>query len=245
MNIFDPNFNKTFELFSTPHIVTIIFIALLWIIIPMVFKKLKNEKADTVFRYTLAALLILQQIGWLIWEIATERFTVQMSLPFNLCDLSNILCAVILINKNFKIYEVLYFWALAGTIQSYITPNIYYAFPHFEFFVFYIQHGGEILTILYLTIVSGLRPTAKSILKSLAVFSAYFVIVYIINLLTNSNYMFLMADTPNPSTVTKMISIFGEPPMHLIGLGIITILSHLVLYSPFAIMDKIKKNKQE
>lgn len=242
MYIFDPYFKEKFELFSASHIITIIIIALIWIFIPIIFKKNKNEKPDIIFRYTLAGLLILQQAGWLIWEIATGRFTIQLSLPFNLCDLSNILCAVILINKNFKIYEVLYFWALAGTIQSFITPNIYYAFPHFEFFAFYIQHGGEILTILYLTIVTGLRPTSRSILKSFIVLSIYFVFVYIFNLLTNSNYMFLMADTPHPSTVTRMINLFGAPPMHLIGLGIITVLSHLILYSPIALINKIKKD---
>ena len=92
---------------------------MLRIIIPPAFKKNKNEKADIIFRYTLAALLILQ------------------------------------------------------------------------------QHGGEILTILYLTIVTGLEPTAKSMIKSFIVFCGYFVIVYIFNLLTDINYMFLMTDTPH------------------------------------------------
>lgn len=57
--------------------------------------------------------------------------------------------------------------------------------------------------------------------------------------------MFLMADTPHPSTVSRMIKIFGDPPLHLIGLGIIAILSHLILYSPFAVINKLKQKKTD
>ena len=243
MNIFNPNFTGRFELFTGYHIITMVFIALLWIIIPVVFKKSKNEKADIFFRYTLASLLLVQHIGWIIWEIITNRFTIELSLPLNLCDISNILCAILLIRKSFKMYEILYFWALAGTIQSYITPNIFFGFPHFEYIAFYIQHGGEILTILYLTIVTGFRPKAKSMIKSLVALSIFIMFVYIFNLIAGSNYMFLMADTPHPSTVTRMIKIFGEPPWHIIGLMLVTVVSILVLYAPFAIWDKFKKSK--
>ena len=42
MNIFDPDFQGKFQLFSTAHITTIIIIALIWIIVPVIFKKNKN-----------------------------------------------------------------------------------------------------------------------------------------------------------------------------------------------------------
>lgn len=237
MNIFDPDFPSKFELFTTSHLTAITVIALFWIIIPALFRKWKNEKADQFFRFSLATLLLGQQLVWLLWEITTQRFTIQLSLPFNLCDISNLLCAVLLITKNYKLFEVLYFYALAGTIQSYITPNIYYAYPHIEFIVFYIQHGGEILTILYMTIVLKLRPHPISILKANAILLGYVILIYFFNYYTGSNYLFLMGDTPHPSTVTRMIAFFGEPPRHIIGLGLVSVFSILILYIPFLFID--------
>ena len=49
--------------------------------------------------------------------------------------------------------------------------------------------------------------------------------------------MFLMSDTPHPSTVTKMIGLFGQPPRHMIGLGIVAAVSVAILYVPFAVID--------
>lgn len=90
MGIFDPDFKEKFQLFSASHLITMVIIAVIWITVPLFFRKIKNDKADIFFRYTLAGLLILQQLGWLIWETATQRFTIQLSLPLNLCDISNI-----------------------------------------------------------------------------------------------------------------------------------------------------------
>jgi hypothetical integral membrane protein (TIGR02206 family) len=241
--MFDPDFSGRFSLFTPSHSIVMLLIAAAWIVLPVIFKNKADTRADRLFRSILSALLVVQYLAWMLWEALTGRFTIQMSLPLNLCDFSNFLCALVLVTRNKKLFEVLYFWALAGTIQSYITPNIYYAFPHFEFFVFYIQHGGEILTILYLVVVHGMRPQPVSILRSFGWFMVLLICVYIFNWATGSNYNFLMADTPQPSTVTKMITLFGRPPRHLIGLGMVVLLSLLLLYSPFAIIDAVKKRR--
>ena len=245
MNIFDPDFSGRFKPFSASHIITMIFIAIIWILLPLVFKNRKTEKSDNFFRYILAFVLIGQYLGWMLWEGLTGRFTLQLSLPLNLCDLSNFLCAVLLLTKSKKLYEILFFWALAGTIQSYITPNIFYGFPHFEFIAFYIQHGGEILTILYITIVWGYRPRFVSIFKSMGFLMILVFTAYVFNYLAGSNYMFLMADTPHPSTISKLIKIFGEPPFHMIGLTIVALLSHFILYAPFGLPNFYNKVKDK
>ncbi len=242
MNIFSPDFPDRFVPFGTAHIVTMVVIAGLWIALPLLFRKGISEKTDRRMRYVMAAVLVAQYLGWMIWEAAVGRFTIHTSLPLNLCDLTNFLLAVLLVTRSRKLFEVLYFWALAGTIQSYITPNITYGFPHFEFFVFYLQHGGEILVTLYFVFVLKYRPHAMDIVKTYGWLLALISFVYGFNLLTDSNYMFLMADTPHPSTITKMIALFGEPPRHMIGLSMVSLVSILVLYLPWLIVDV--KNKK-
>ncbi len=241
MNLFDPNFAERFQLFTTSHVTTMIVIAVLWIVIPWRFKGQKDNRSDRLFRYVLGSVLVSCSLGFTLWEVVTGRFSLDTSLPLNLCDLTNYLCAILLFRPRFKLFEIIYFWGLAGSIQSFVTPNITFAFPHFEFFAFYIQHGGEFLTILYITVVTGYHPTVRSLGKSLGVLCGYVVFVYGVNLLIDANYMFLMADTPQPSAVTKMIQLFGDPPRHIIGLGLIAMVSYGVLYAPFMIKNLIGK----
>lgn len=245
MRIFGPGIENSFETFTEHHIITMLILAIFWIIIPFIFKNKKDTKADRIFCFSLAAILILQYLGWIVWELVNKEFKAfgagGTSLPLNLCDISIFFCSYLLITRNKKMFEIIYFWALAGTIQSYITPNISRDFPHYEYIAFYIQHFAEILTIIYLTFVHKFRPKPVSMIKTFGYLLLFVGFVYIINLLTGSNYMFLMADTPNPSTVSKMIKIFGPPPRHTIGLMFVAIISIVILYIPFAVKDLIKK----
>lgn len=241
MDVFNPEFTGRFTLFSPSHISVVVIFALLWIGLPLLMKKVRSDKLEKLFRITLGTVLILQYLGWMLWEAVTGRFTIQLSLPLNPCDLGAFLCAYMLFTKSYKMFEVLYFWVLTGTLQAYITPNLYFSWPHLEFLSFYIQHGGEILTILYFVFVLEYRLKFSSLVKSIAFLSGYSVFVYLFNWATNSNYLFLMADTPHPSTVTRMIALFGEPPRHIIGLVLVVVVSHGVLYLPFALRNKRKK----
>ena len=243
MNIFSPEYPDRFLLFAPSHIITMIVIGAVWIAVPLALRKGISEATDRKIRYSMALVLVGQYLGWMLWEALTGRFGMQLSLPLNLCDFTNFLLAIMLVNKSPRLFEILYFWALAGTIQSYITPNITYPFPHFEFFVFYLQHGGEILAILYFVFVLKYRPRPLSIAKAYGWLLVFVVAIYVFNLLTESNYMFLMADTPNPSTITKMIALFGAPPRHMIGLAIVALVSIIVLYVPWVVVD-VKRGRQ-
>jgi len=245
MDFLSPDFPEKFQPFSTSHVITMAIAAALWVSLPWQFRSRKDARADRVFRHTLAFVLLSQSLGFALWEALVGRFTLAHSLPLNLCDITNILCAVLLFRPTYKLYEVIYFWALAGSIQSFVTPNIAFGFPHLEFFVFYIQHAGEFLAILYVTIVLGFEPRAISIARSFGVLCAYIVLVYLFNLATGSNYMFLMADTPHPSTVSKMIALFGDPPRHVLGLGVVAAVSYAVLYAPFFIKKLVGNSRSK
>ena len=241
MSIFSPDYPHRFQPFGIAHIVTMLMVGAVWIVVPLMFRKGVSEKTDKRFRDTMAAILVGQYLAWMIWEAIVGRFTIALSLPINLCDLTNFLLAGLLITRSERLFEVLYFWAVAGTLQSYITPNITFAFPHFEFFMFYLQHGGEILVIVYFVFVLKFRPKAVSIIKAYGWLLVLIIGVYAFNLIADSNYMFLMADTPNPSTVTKMIALFGDPPRHMLGLSMVAFASILILYAPWWVVDLRKK----
>lgn len=237
---FDPDFAGRFVLFDAAHITTMLLIGSTWVVVPLWLRRRADDTLNTRVCQILAGLLAVAMLGWPLWELATGRFTWQLSLPLNLCDLSSYLCIIVLLTRSHKLFEIVYFWSLAGAIQSYVTPNVFYGFPHVEFYDFYLQHGGEILAIIVLATACGLRPYPRSILLALGAMVAYVGFVYLVNLALDANYLFLMADTPQPSLVTKLIAVLGEPPRHIIGLAGVSVVSVAILYTPYLALDKLR-----
>ena len=95
MSIFDPNSSNTFVLFTPTHIVTMILIAFIWVAVLYLNKGKNNQKSDIYFRYSFAVLLVGQYLSWMAWEALTGRFSLALSWPLNLCDISNFLCAIL------------------------------------------------------------------------------------------------------------------------------------------------------
>ena len=81
------------------------------------------------------------QIG--VWSL--ER-----SLPLHLCGLSAILSGVVLFyNKQFA-YECLFYWGLAGALQSFLTPELNLGKSNLILYLdYFISHAGIIFSALY------------------------------------------------------------------------------------------------
>ena len=99
--------------------------------------------------------------GWICWYCSASHgiLTLDNALPLNLCDWASAALIVALLTRNQLAYELGYFWGLGGTLQGVLTPTIYYDFPDPQFFFFFIQHGGVIAALLYLTL--GTRHAAR------------------------------------------------------------------------------------
>ena len=150
-----------------------------------------------------------------------------------------ILSAVLLITKNYQIYEIVYFWSLAGAVQALLQPNLTrFGFPHYRYFQFFLSHGLIMTTAIFATVSFGFRPTKKSIIRVFVFTNIYALFIGLFNLISGGNYMFLCH---KPETASLMDA-FGPWPIYIIPLEIIALVSYLFYYSPFAIYDYITKN---
>src|SRR6056297_3467699 len=152
-NIFSYNFQGgSFVAFSRQHIWGISGVAIL-ISTVVTFDRLTNQKYQKFISLSMAIILLLQELSlsivriyWGVWEIST-------SLPLQLCGMAVILSAVLLITKNYQIYEIVYFWSLAGAVQALLQPNLTrFGFPHYRYFQFFFSHGMIIATAIYMTV---------------------------------------------------------------------------------------------
>lgn len=193
-----------------------------------------DERTRSRVRWTLALILWGNEIAWHAWNYAVGRWTVQEMLPLHLCSVLVWLGALMLVTKNYRIYEFMYFMGIGGAIQALATPDLgIYGFPHFRFFQTFTSHGLIITSAIYMTVVEGLRPTWKSVWRVALWMNLYMIPVFFLNQAIGSNYLMINHKPPNPS----LLDLLPDWPIYILYMEAIGLVTALLLYSPFAIKD--------
>ena len=116
-----------------------------------------------------------------------------------------------------------------------VVPDIAYDFPDPQFIFFFINHAGIITALLYLSF-TGMRPVPASLPRVAGATLVYVLVAAIADYLLGINYGFLAAKPPNPS-VMDLLSPWPWYIPELVGIGI---LSLLVYYAPFLVLDRLR-----
>lgn len=221
-----------FELFGTTHFAALGALVLLNLF--LLFSKNASDGTKSAIRWMLALILLVNEIAWHYWNYVFGKWTIQTMLPLHLCSALVWLGALMLITKNYRIYEFMYFMGIAGAIQALATPGIgIYGFPHFVFFQYFLSHGLIITSAIYMTVVEGFRPTWKSILRVAIWMNVYALIVFFINIAIDSNYLMINYKPDTPSLLDRL----PEWPTYILYMELIGVISILLLYLPFAAKD--------
>jgi len=233
--LFDYPFGS-FELFSRSHFLALLTIITINVLLILWVKKLPNEQRDKIIRYSLATALILQELSLNIWRFSWGEWHAGTSLPLHLCGAAVVLSAIMLVNKNYRLYEIVYFWGLGGAIQALLQPDIgHYAFPHYRYFQFFTSHGLIVMASLYSTFSFRYRPTVGSVYRVFLITNLYMVFIAVFNWLTDGNYLFICHKPETASIID-----FMDPwPWYVLVLEIVALISFFIYYSPFAIKDSI------
>ena len=221
-----------FELFGATHIAALVAV----VVLNVVLLRFRNSSDATkrLIRRLIALILLVNEIAWHYWTYIYGRWTIQTMLPLHLCSLLVWTGAFMLMTKNYRVYEFMYFMGIGGAIQALATPGIgAYNFPHFLYFQYFLSHGLIIASAIFMTVIEGLRPTWRSILRVAIWMNIYVVIVYFINVAIGSNYLMIMEKPPTPS----LLDLLPEWPIYILYMEAIGILTCLILYLPFAIKD--------
>ncbi len=191
-------------------------------------------RSRRVFRYSLAGLLIVNEVSTHIWHTLVGQWTVQYMLPLHLCSVFSWLTAVMLLTRSYRIYEFAYFLGIGGALQALVTPHPGFGFPHYRFFQSYFAHAPIVLGTVYMTVVEGYRPFPRSLLRVAAAIHLYMLPVFGLNLLLGSNYLFINRKPSEPT----LLDYLGPWPWYILGMEAVGLLTCLVLYLPFALADR-------
>jgi hypothetical integral membrane protein (TIGR02206 family) len=221
-----------FEFFGFSHIAALFVLFVLNVIL-IQFKN-ADDKSKKIIRWTLASILLGNEIAWHIWNIVVGGWSIQTMLPLHLCSVLVWVGALMLVTGNYRIYEFMYLIGIGGAIQALATPDLgIYGFPHFRFFQTFISHGLIITSAIYMTVVEGFRPTWKSLLRVAVWMNIYVVIVYFINNAIGSNYLMINGKPNTPS----LLDLLPPWPVYILYMEAIGLITILLLYLPFAVQN--------
>ena len=206
--------------------------------------------------YAIGALLCFRVIFIQFYQMEIGVWTFEKSLPLHLCGLSAMLSGIVLFWRNQFAYECLFYWGLAGALQSFLTPELNLGKSDFILYLdYFISHGGIIFSALFLTIILGMRPRKKSWLYVFLFSQILIPIIGIINFIINNlitsgminhcavimgdvikggaNYMYLFAkpEADNPLLI-------GDWPYYIIFIELIALINFWLLYQPIRLLKK-------
>lgn len=229
---------RLYDIFHLAALGSILLVILLIILSRNKFRKKNKEN----FRDTVAAILIINEISWHLWAYFYQEWTLQNSLPLNISSLLVLLSALMLIKNSYKLYELAYFLGIGGALITLITPNAgIYGFPHFLFIQIFISYGFILIAAIYMTLIEKMRPTWKSLLRVFIISNIFMALVFGINSILGSNYLYLNHKPP----IASLLDLLPEWPVYLLYLEGLGIAISLVLYLPFFIWDTWNKLRDE
>ena len=222
-----------FVLFGPAHLAGLAVVIVLNLAIVHYRRRFSPGQRRTL-RYVLAAVLLINESLWHVWNWTTGQWTIQTMLPLHLCSLLVFLSAYLLVSGSYSIYEFVYFLGIAGASQALLTPDAgIYGFPHFRFFQVMVSHGAIVTTAIYMSVVEGYRPTWRSIGKVILVGNLYLLLVGGINGLLGSNYLFIAR---KPETAS-LLDVLGPWPWYILVMEALALLMTLLLYLPYTLRD--------
>ena len=236
-HFFGENTVTEFSLFSFAHFAPILVAAALIYAIYRFRKPLQNFKYEYVFRYVLAFLLIISEMGyyWRLVGMPELGPNPQENLPIAVCGWAAIFLSYAVIGKSQTLFDFCYFWLFSGSLFALLTPTLEFAGPtRFRYYQFWTEHLSIYVALFYLMFVHNMRPTLRSAVKSYIALLVMVVVACCANayLGQGANYLFL-AELP------ALLSFV--PSLFILRFGIMTAVitvMYILAYLPWYLKDR-------
>ncbi len=228
-----------FQFFGIPHLTVL---GLLLFVNIFFFFRGKHFSPATRrrLRYGMATLLLANEIGYHVWRISTDTWTIQNMLPLHLCSALVWLSVVMLYTNNNRIYEYVYFLGIAGAAQALLTPEAaQYGFPHYRWCQTFLSHSILVTAPIYMTLAEGFRPYWRSYFHMVLATNVYMLFVGMVNWLVGSNYLYVARKPDIPT----LLDLLGPWPWYILAIEAIGLSLCLLLYLPFAVKDRLSSKK--
>jgi hypothetical integral membrane protein (TIGR02206 family) len=186
-------------------------------------------QGSRALRIALAILLLLTSALYYGYLVLQGNKMFPGHLPLELCDFSLWLLIIALLTLKPAVFDLAYYYALAGASMSLLTPDLVEPFPVILSVQYFADHGLIVATVLYLVWTRQARPRPGSIFKSMLALNIFAAFDLTFDVIFKTDYMFLRT---KPETVS-LLTFLGPWPWYILAAEPVAITLFLLLYLPF------------
>lgn len=228
-----------FSTFGITHLLWLLAIVVIWAAGIFIYRGLNFQKRN-IMRIILGCIIVSLEIIKDIAVIIVGEFDVGY-LPFHLCGINILLIGFDLFRQTKTVRNFLYYFCIPGALLALLFPN-WTALPCMNFFNIhsFLIHACLVMYPLLLVTSGELMPSVKMMPKCLLLLVAMAIPIYFVNLIFDTNFMFLMdAETGNPLGLFEKY--LGS---HLWGFPILLPVVMFIMYIPILVISKCKKKNE-
>jgi hypothetical integral membrane protein (TIGR02206 family) len=213
---------------SPEHLLPLALLVIVAVLLCVAARRAPGRWIDAVAAI-IALALVIAELSWQPFVLANQTWSLDASLPVQLCDVAGFVAAAALLWRQLMLIEVAYFWGLGGTLQAVLTPDLKDHFPSFPYVQFYVTHDLVILAALFLVFGLALQPRPGAVRRIFALTVAFAVFVGLIDLVTGGNYMYLRQVPVSGS----LLDLMGPWPWYIAAGAVLTLIVLVILDAPF------------
>lgn len=228
-----------FSHFSPVHIGWLLAFVLFAAGVCLFYRKL-DPKDRRIARRIMACAIVADEIFKMAVLFIGGHYT-KNYLPLHLCSINIFLIAYHAWKPNHVLDNFLYAICIPGAMAALLFPGWTKLplanFMHIHSFTIHI-----LLAVYPMMLLAGgdMKPDRKTIPKCLGILACFAVAALIVNLILDTNYMYLMY-APKNNPLYFFQKQFGN---HLVGFGVLIPLVLEGMYLPFSVKNRMRRHSQ-
>ena len=142
---------EPFILFGDQHVLSLIYSGVIIIFLCLLANFINTKSQDMAAKIIGSSLIAFEITKPFIYIYGFDR-PWQTFLPLHMCNFSAVLIGIFLLTKkkDQMFFELPFYWGIGGATMALITPDLDYAWPDIEYFMFFYGHGQIVLGIFLL-----------------------------------------------------------------------------------------------
>ncbi len=197
--------------FGPGHLAALGASALAIALLAAVGRRLRGDARAAPLARCLAYVILAAMVADPFVRRALGELTLVKALPLHLCDAAAAVTALALLTRRQILFELSYFWGLAGVTQALVTPSPLPPFFDADKWRYFTVHAATIAGAAYL-LGCGFRPRRGAWARATLLTMAYAAAVGVIDFALGANYMWLASKPPG-----SILDALGPWPFYIAG----------------------------
>lgn len=203
-----------------------------FVFLGLLFFRVLGSRPQPVQRKILLGIAVLLSVTQLLKvpvNMYLGTFDVKHDIPLHLCNFLPFVLIWVYFTKSRKVWGTVFFWIVLGVSQANLTPSVQFSLFHYDAIRYWMVHMGLVLLALYPALIWKWDLERKDILRTVGWLNVAAALIFGINLLLGSNYMYVMAKPPG----TTFFSLLPPWPAYILVLEVILVIWSLMVYALF------------